>query len=106
MTSCATALAVNQSPPHDPMSQRFQFSLKTLLIVVSLTAVACGVISWLMPETRLRLLGWALGIVVCLGMLGQLLQIVLFPIAVVVICYKRCRRMLTAKQDKHPPYDD
>jgi hypothetical protein len=88
------------------MKRPFQFSLRALLILVSATAVVFGVISWLMPETRLRLLAWALGIVFCLGMLGQLLQIVLFPIAVVVICFERCRRIITARQGRNPPHDD
>lgn len=88
------------------MKRPFQFSLRALFILVSLTAVVFSVISWLLPETRLRLLGWALGIVILLAILQNFLEIASYPIVIVALCYERFRRLLGARQNNHPPYED
>ena len=88
------------------MKRPFQFSLRTLLILISATAVVFGIIAWMAPESRLRLAGWTFGIVICLAMLEQLLQIVLFPVVLIAIFFERCREMIAAMQGKNPPHDD
>lgn len=76
------------------MTQRFQFSLSALLVAVTATAVAAGVISWLPPQTQFDLVNFVLVFAVLFGMFitGVL------AIAVIMFSYKLCRRVIVRKE--------
>lgn len=76
------------------MTRRFQFSLSALLLTVTATAVAAGVISWLPPQTQFDLANFVLVFAVLFGMLFT----GVFAIAVVMFCYKLCRRAIVRKK--------
>ena len=72
------------------MTRRFQFSLRALLVAVTATAVAAGVISWLPPQTQLDLANFVLVFAVLFGMLFT----GVFAIAVIMFFYKLCCRAI------------
>jgi hypothetical protein len=76
------------------MTQRFQFSLSALLVAVTATAVAAGVISWLPPQTQFDLSNFVLVFAVLFGtfITG------VFAIAVIMFSYKLCRRVIVRKE--------
>lgn len=76
------------------MTRRFQFSLSALLVAVTASAVAAGVISWLPPQTQFDLANFVLVFTLLFGMLFT----GVFTIAVVMFCYKLCRRAIVRKE--------
>ncbi len=77
-----------------PMTRRYQFSLRALLVAVTATAVAAGVISWLPSQTQFDLANFVLVFAVLFGLLFT----GVFAMAVVMFSYKLCRRMIVRKE--------
>jgi hypothetical protein len=76
------------------MTRRFQFSLSALLLTVTATALAAGALTWLPPQTQFDLANFVLVFALLFGMFFT----GVFAIAVLMFCYKLCRRAIVRKE--------